>query len=135
VLRLTEPPPEPSPSPGAKPVRPWPTSIAAQQTVAIRGDSVLIDEIEHGLEPYRLQHVLYRVRQSTAAGQGQVIVTTHSPVAVQALQAGDISVVRSGRQRQSRPASTRPARAKAGRSGDLRPAGSPAGQLMTPPAV
>ncbi len=71
------------------------TSIAAQQTAAIRGDIVLIDEIEHGLEPHRLQHVLYRVRQSTAAGQGQVIVTTHSPVAVQTLQAADISVVRS----------------------------------------
>jgi putative ATP-dependent endonuclease of the OLD family len=71
------------------------TSIAAQQTAAIRGDIVLIDEIEHGLEPHRLQHILYRVRQSTAAGQGQVIVTTHSPVAVQALQAADISVVRS----------------------------------------
>jgi putative ATP-dependent endonuclease of the OLD family len=71
------------------------TSIAAQQAAAIRGDIVLIDEIEHGLEPHRLQHVLYRVRHSTADGQGQVIVTTHSPVAVQALQAADISVVRS----------------------------------------
>jgi putative ATP-dependent endonuclease of the OLD family len=71
------------------------TSIAAQQTAAIRGDIVLIDEIEHGLEPHRLQHILYRVRQSTADGQGQVIVTTHSPVAVQALEAADIIVIRS----------------------------------------
>jgi putative ATP-dependent endonuclease of the OLD family len=56
---------------------------------------VLIDEIEYGLEPHRLLHVLHRVKQRTAAGRGQVIVTTHSPVAVQALQAADICVVRS----------------------------------------
>jgi hypothetical protein len=71
------------------------TSIAAQNTAAVRGDIVLVDEIEHGLEPHRLLHVLHRLRQPAAAGQGQVIVTTHSPVAVQALRAADICVVRS----------------------------------------
>src|SRR5690606_28707346 len=71
------------------------TSIAAQQTAAIRGDIVLIDEVEHGLEPHRLLHVLHRVKKATTSSRGQVIVTTHSPVVVQALQAADICVVRS----------------------------------------
>jgi putative ATP-dependent endonuclease of OLD family len=70
------------------------TSIAVQETAAIGGDIVLVDEIEHGLEPHRLLHILHRMKQRVATGRGQVIVTTHSPVAVQALQAADICVVR-----------------------------------------
>jgi hypothetical protein len=47
------------------------TSIAAQEVAAISGDIVLVDEIEHGLEPHRPLHVLHRVKQRTAAGRGR----------------------------------------------------------------
>jgi putative ATP-dependent endonuclease of the OLD family len=69
------------------------TSIAAQ-AAAQTGDILLVDEIEHGLEPHRLLHVLHRIKQRCANGRGQVIVTTHSPIAVEALGASDIGVVR-----------------------------------------
>ena len=70
------------------------TSIAVQEIAAIGGDMVIIDEIEHGLEPHRLLHVLHRLKRKAADGRGQVVTTTHSPIAVQALQALDICVVR-----------------------------------------
>lgn len=42
---------------------------------------LLIDEIETGLEPYRLKSLIAELR-ATHSGIGQVIFTTHSPVAV-----------------------------------------------------
>ncbi|MFG1892091.1 ATP-dependent endonuclease [Micromonospora sp. NPDC049051] len=71
------------------------TSIAAQEQAAIKGDILLIDEIEHGLDPHRLLHVLHRIKQRSAGSRGQVIISTHSPLAVQAMAATDICVVRS----------------------------------------
>ncbi|SDT80493.1 ATP-dependent nuclease [Actinoplanes derwentensis] len=71
------------------------TSIAVQEIAAVGGDIVIIDEIEHGLEPHRLLHVLHRLKRKAVDESGQVIITTHSPIAVQALQAQDIFVVRS----------------------------------------
>ncbi|PSK64832.1 DNA replication and repair protein RecF [Micromonospora sp. MH33] len=69
------------------------TSIAAQEQAAIKGDILLIDEIEHGLDPHRLLHVLHQIKQRSAGGRGQVIISTHSPLAVQAMNATDICVV------------------------------------------
>ncbi|MGW5558590.1 ATP-dependent nuclease [Micromonospora sp. NPDC003944] len=71
------------------------TSIAAQEQAAIKGEILLIDEIEHGLDPHRLLHVLHRIKQRSAGSRGQVIISTHSPLAVQAMSATDICVVRS----------------------------------------
>lgn len=71
------------------------TSIAAQEIAAAGGDILLVDEVEHGLEPHRLLHLLNRVKQRAMDGRGQVIMTTHSPITVQALQAADMCIARS----------------------------------------
>jgi len=60
------------------------------------GAILAIDEIEHGLEPHRLRHLLRALRRKVASevsGHGQVIFTTHSPVALEELQPNEIAVV------------------------------------------
>ncbi len=71
------------------------TSLAIQEMALPKDTFILIDEVESGLEPHRLQHLLRHLKKRTDQGASQVLVTTHSPVAVQALSANDISVVRS----------------------------------------
>ncbi len=75
------------------------TALALQRQVASGGGVVLVDELEHGLEPHRLRH-LVRLLKSDAVAPGagatsQLIVTTHSPVAVEEFSAGDLQIVRS----------------------------------------
>jgi putative ATP-dependent endonuclease of OLD family len=56
----------------------------------------LIDEVEHGLEPHRLRRVLRALRPADPkdpAANGQVIITTHSPIAVQEVAGAGINVV------------------------------------------
>ena len=73
----------------------------ALQRAAISGSSVvLVDEVEHGLEPHRLLHLLQSLREAVAAaegtpGLGQVILTTHSADAVAELNMDEIHIVRS----------------------------------------
>ena len=72
----------------------------AVQRARISGSSVvLVDEVEHGLEPHRLLHLLQSLREAVAAegtlGLGQVILTTHSADAVAELKADELHVVRS----------------------------------------
>ena len=69
-------------------------SLAIQERAFTTGEIVLVDEVEHGLEPHRLQHLLHHLKARTAGDKGQVILTTHSPMAVESLVAEDISVVR-----------------------------------------
>jgi putative ATP-dependent endonuclease of OLD family len=72
------------------------TGIAIQEA-AVRGGSIIaVDEIEHGLDPHRLCHLLRYLKETTKRGDLQVILTTHSPVVIRALEAADICVVRSG---------------------------------------
>jgi putative ATP-dependent endonuclease of OLD family len=71
------------------------TSLAIQEKAFAEGEIVLIDEVEYGLEPHRLHHLLRHLKKRTDGEAGQVIMTTHSPMAVEALRAADISVVRS----------------------------------------
>jgi hypothetical protein len=70
-------------------------SLAIQEKAFSGGEILLIDEVEHGLEPHRLHHLLRHLEKRTVEGSGHVLMTTHSPMAVEALQASDISVVRS----------------------------------------
>ena len=73
----------------------------AMQRAGILGRSiVLVDEVEHGLEPFRLLHLLQWLREAVAkseegASLGQVFLTTHSADAVAELTAEDLHVVRS----------------------------------------
>ncbi len=70
------------------------TSLAIQEKAVMDGAIVLIDEVESGLEPHRLHHLLRHLKKRTEGGVGQVIMTTHSPITVEALRASDLSVVR-----------------------------------------
>lgn len=55
---------------------------------------LLIDEIENGLEPYRLRSLINEFRTSHSTC-GQVIVTTHSPIAVAECKLPEILLVHS----------------------------------------
>lgn len=55
---------------------------------------LLIDEVESGLEPYRLRSLLNEFR-ITHTASGQVIMTTHSPIAVAECTIGELLVVQS----------------------------------------
>ena len=79
------------------------TAFALQRTGIALGAVVLIDEIEHGLEPYRLRNLLRFLQTppdsspsaeaADSASLGQVIMVTHSPVVVTELMADQVSVV------------------------------------------
>ncbi len=55
---------------------------------------LVIDEVESGLEPYRLRSLLNEFR-ITHVSSGQVIMTTHSPIAVAECTIGELLVVQS----------------------------------------
>jgi putative ATP-dependent endonuclease of OLD family len=67
--------------------------IATQQ-IAYEGKALLlVDEVEYGLEPHRLVHLLGQLRKS--GSYSQVLVTTHSPTTLQHIDAENLAVVRS----------------------------------------
>lgn len=70
--------------------------IAGLQRAAFRDQAgiVLVDEVETGLEPHRLQRLLMSLGAKDPAAPMQVFLTTHSPVAVRELHAQQIWVVR-----------------------------------------
>ncbi len=73
--------------------------VSALQHDAGRSHIALIDEIEHGLEPHRIARLLKYLKSPTT-GEGtvpasQIFMTTHSPVVIRELIAGDIFAVRS----------------------------------------
>lgn len=53
---------------------------------------ILIDEIEYGLEPYRLSELIGKLKES--AKNGQVIMTTHSPITIAELDYNDLVLCR-----------------------------------------
>ncbi|MDA8261838.1 MAG: AAA family ATPase [Actinomycetota bacterium] len=59
-------------------------SLAFQLEAAASESIVLVDEIERGLEPHRLMHLLAQLRDRACSGHGQVFLTTHSPLVVEA---------------------------------------------------
>lgn len=88
---------------GAVPLRAKGLGTRRLAALAIQNASVgataisLIDEIEHGLEPFRLRQVLRALceQRENGSGQGQVLVTTHSPTTIVARPVGDLRFVRS----------------------------------------
>lgn len=67
---------------------------AATQQLAYDGKALLlVDEVEHGLEPHRLVHLLAQLRRPQA--YAQVFVTTHSPTALLHLDAKELTTTRS----------------------------------------
>ena len=72
-------------------------AFALQRSQISKGSVVLVDEVEYGLEPHRLLHLLQSLREAVAVdstpGLDQIILTTHSPLAVAEMKAGDLHVV------------------------------------------
>jgi len=69
-------------------------AIAMQREVAKTNGLTLIDEVEHGLEPHRIRHLL-RVMRDTDGVKRHVLMTTHAPVVLGELKASELCVVRS----------------------------------------
>ncbi|WP_233233136.1 ATP-dependent endonuclease [Bordetella sp. LUAb4] len=74
-------------------------TLAIQKSAISEGAIVLVDEIEHGLEPHRIIGAISQLKADAAAaietGQpvGQVLMTTHSDVALGEVDAASIHVV------------------------------------------
>jgi energy-coupling factor transporter ATP-binding protein EcfA2 len=66
-------------------------SIAIQSITAQQGGIVLIDEVEQGLEPDRIKHL---VRTLKKENKGQYLITTHSSEVITELEATDLIVVK-----------------------------------------
>ena len=67
--------------------------VAGLQRRAGIGAIALVDEIEHGLEPYRIAQLLH-VLGSKGKNAPQVFMTTHSPVTLRELSSEQIVVIR-----------------------------------------
>jgi hypothetical protein len=65
-------------------------ALGIQQQAVRTGALALIDEIEHGLEPHRLRHLLHKMKADSV----QAILTSHSATAVAQLGADGLAVVR-----------------------------------------
>ncbi len=66
-----------------------------QRAAAATTPIVLVDEIEHGLEPHRIIRLIDALGAKDSNPPLQVFMTTHSPVAVRELNANQIYTVRS----------------------------------------
>lgn len=65
-----------------------------QRKAADQATVILIDELEHGLEPHRILRLLGSIGTKEAAPPVQAFITTHSPVAVHELRGDQLLVVR-----------------------------------------
>jgi len=93
-------------------------TLAIQKSSISEGAIVLVDEIEHGLEPHRIMGAIAQLRgdqtRATEAQRplGQVLLTTHSEVALAESGAGALFVCRTSRPARattlSRPAAPGP---------------------------
>ena len=69
-------------------------TIAMQTHAVDASGGVLIDEVEVGLDPHRLLSLLSSLRARSKSGEGQVIMTTHSPLVIEAVEVDDLHIVR-----------------------------------------
>ncbi|MCE4223640.1 AAA family ATPase [Methylobacterium sp. C25] len=65
-----------------------------QRQAAQKATVVLIDELEHGLEPHRILRLLTSIGAKDAAPPLQAFITSHSPVAIRELRGDQLFVVR-----------------------------------------
>lgn len=78
-------------------------TLAIQKSAISEGAIVLVDEIEHGLEPHRIMGAISQLRRDQAVALearrpiGHVILTTHSDVALSEAGAASLFVCRTAR--------------------------------------
>ncbi|WP_167784661.1 ATP-dependent nuclease [Ramlibacter rhizophilus] len=78
-------------------------TLAIQKSAIAEGAIVLVDEIEHGLEPHRVMGAISQLRADQARAQadgkpnGQILLTTHSEVAFSEAGAPSLRVCRTSR--------------------------------------
>lgn len=78
-------------------------TLAIQKSAVSEGAIVLVDEIEHGLEPHRIMGAISQLkRDQSVASQvarplGQIILTTHSDIAIGEAGASNLFVCRTAR--------------------------------------
>ena len=72
-------------------------SLGLQLASVSEGAILLIDEVEHGLEPHRLRHLLYHLQNLDNSGStvGQIFMTSHSHTTIVELGAEKLHIVRS----------------------------------------
>ncbi len=71
-------------------------AIGSQLQCIRNGAILLADEIEYALEPYRIKHLLRKLKECVVSGQ--IIMTTHSPAVLEELGAEPLFVVHSKNQ-------------------------------------
>ena len=83
------------------------TSLAIQRESVKEGAIALIDEIEHGLEPFRIRQLIQEFKKMSydkdsgshestdKSSLGQAIITTHSPIALEELNSSEVRITRS----------------------------------------
>ncbi|MDQ8145431.1 MAG: AAA family ATPase [Gemmatimonadota bacterium] len=65
-----------------------------QQTLGGGSCMIIADEVEHGLEPYRIARLLDTLGAKATHPSAQVFLTTHSPVVIRELSGGALSILR-----------------------------------------
>jgi predicted ATPase len=68
--------------------------MALQREVTAKTGIILLDEMEHGLEPHRIHRLVKLLGAKENPCEQQVFVTTHSPVALKEFSAEQLFVVR-----------------------------------------
>jgi putative ATP-dependent endonuclease of OLD family len=69
-------------------------SLSIQENALAGNSIVAIDEVESGLDPHRLAHLIRYLRDRAQKGELQVFLTTHSPLVVESLTFDQLFVVR-----------------------------------------
>lgn len=75
-------------------------TLAIQKSAITDGAIILIDEIEHGLEPHRIIGAISQLKSTQLAAslshspQGQILLTTHSDIALSECELDSIRIVR-----------------------------------------
>lgn len=67
-----------------------------QKEMADSNSIMLIDELEHGLEPHRIVRLLHSIGSKKTTPDRQVFITTHSPAVIRELQFSQLAVLRNG---------------------------------------
>jgi putative ATP-dependent endonuclease of OLD family len=72
-----------------------------QRKAAREATVILVDEVEHGLEPHRIRRLLHSLGAKETPSPLQGFLTTHSPVVLREISAQQLTLLRRGTDRHS----------------------------------